>query len=62
MSTILLAWILAFGIAVSQDAVMSILWYLGKSDEKWCYNHAARLGRLTIGVVLVVIASMELMK
>jgi len=60
MSILILAWVLALGLAVSQDAIMSILWYLKHDDEKWHYNHMARLGRLTIGLALIIIASMEL--
>ena len=62
MTPLMYGIILALGVAVSQDAVMSILWYISHSEEKWSYHHAARLGRLAIGIALCVISIVELVK
>lgn len=40
------------GVAIAQDGIASVWYYLGK--EKWG-NHAFRIVRLTIGVLIVII-------
>lgn len=41
------------GTWILQDALASIAFY---PKENWCWNHAARLIRAIMGIVLIVIA------
>lgn len=55
-----LAWaiVMALGLAICQDAICSILYYL--KSENWHYNHATRLMRLGAGIMLMVISIIKL--
>ncbi len=56
--TILLAWVLAIGLFICQDAICSILYYVGK--ESWHYSQMCRLFRLVAGIALILLATMML--
>lgn len=45
--------ILAGGVWMFQDGLASILWYLGKPEERWCFNHAVRLFRCCWGLIFI---------
>ena len=61
--TDIIAWavVLALGLAICQDAICSILYYLKNKSENWHYNHATRLMRLGTGIFLMVISILKLM-
>ena len=42
------------GVWILQDALASIAFY---PEEKWCWNHIARLVRVGIGISLVIIGA-----
>jgi len=42
------------GMWALQDGVASILYYLGNPNENWRFNHAVRLIRCAVGLVLIV--------
>ena len=44
---------IAGGTWITQDAICSILYYIGK--ENWHFNHAARIIRGLVGIVFIVI-------
>jgi len=50
---------LAGGVWLTQDAIASILYYLGK--ENWHYNQAARLARAFWGVAFIVMGIILIM-
>ena len=49
---------LAGGVWITQDAIASILYYLGK--ENWHYNQAVRIVRGFIGIMFITIGIMEI--
>ena len=54
----MLVWaiIMAIGVAMIQDGLCSIAFYLGRENERWRFNHAVRLVRAGLGLVLVIFA------
>ena len=60
LDKILLLVLLVGGTWILQDAIASILYYLGREDEKWHFNHAVRIFRglwglvfITMGIILL---------
>lgn len=52
-------WIISLaGTWVVQDGLASILYYLHHDSEKWYFNHAVRLIRMAIGVILLIVGFM----
>lgn len=45
---------IAGGIWCFQDGLASILYYLGRKDEKWYYNHALRIFRCLWGIAFII--------
>mgnify|MGYP001589649972 CR=1 FL=1 len=43
------------GTWITQDAIASILYYIGRDNEKWYFNHAVRVIRGLIGIMFTVI-------
>ena len=59
MNNIVLGIILVSGgIWLTQDAIASILYYLGRDNERWYFNHAVRLFRGLWGIVFIVMGIM----
>ena len=53
MHKLLLLVLLVGGTWILQDAIASILYYLGREDEKWYFNHAVRILRGLWGLVFI---------
>ena len=47
--------VLSGGVWVTQDSLASILYYLKHDNEKWYFNHAVRVIRGLVGIMLIVL-------
>jgi len=42
------------GTWVFQDSLASILYYIGKPDQNWHYDHSLRIIRAVVGLALLI--------
>jgi len=60
MSVLAMAVVMAIGVAMVQDGVCSIMFYIKNPKERWFFNHSIRLVRAGAGVILIIISVMAL--
>ena len=51
---------LSGGLWITQDATASILYYLGRDNEKWYFNHLVRILRALWGITFIVVGTMAI--
>ena len=47
--------VLCGGVWITQDSLASILYYLKNDSEKWYFNHAVRVIRGLVGIMLIIL-------